>query len=95
MRGGPCQHRACAGRKKSVRRKLDGVADRLHAVQQGIDQVSAGSIVVIQSVEHFLIDAGAGSLQVVGLEQGVELVGNEAMTLPFASATSSLTAPAL
>ena len=77
MRGGPCQHRACAGRKKSVRRKLDGVADRLHAVQQGIDQVSAGSIVVIQSVEHFLIDAGAGSLQVVGLEQGVELVGNE------------------
>ena len=74
MRGGPCQHRACAGRKKSVRRKSDGVADRLHAVQQGIDQVSAGSIVVIQSVEHFLIDAGAGSLQVVGLEQGVQLV---------------------
>ena len=30
MPGGLCQHRACAGRKKSVRRKLDGVADRLH-----------------------------------------------------------------
>ena len=78
-----------------MRRKSDGVADRLHAVQQGIDQVSAGNIVVIQSVEHLLIDAGAGSLQVVGLEQGVELVGNEAMTLPLASATSSLILPAL
>ena len=39
----------------------DGVTNRLHAVQQGVNNVCTGNAVVVNGVEHFLIDAGAGS----------------------------------
>ena len=43
----------------SAIRLADGVADRLHAVQQGLNSLFGGLIAVVDVVEHFLIDAGA------------------------------------
>ena len=64
-----------------VEELLDGVTDGLHAIQQDVNNVSAGLVIVIDGVEDFLVNAGAVCFQVVGLEQGIQLVGNESHDL--------------
>ena len=77
-----------------VEELLDGVTDGIHAIQQDVNNVSAGLVIVIDGVEDFLVNAGAVCFQVIDSNRGSSLLETKAMTLPFASATSSLTAPA-
>ena len=64
-----------------VEELLDGVTNGIHAIQQDVNNVSAGLVIVIDGVEDFLVNAGAVCFQVVGLEQGIQLVGNESHDL--------------
>ena len=48
-----------------VEELLDGVTDGIHAIQQDVNNVSAGLVIVIDGVEDFLVNAGAVCFQVV------------------------------
>ena len=58
-----------------------GVTHSGHAIQQGVNHICAGSVVVIDGIEDFLIHAGAVCLQIVGLEQRIQMETDESQNL--------------